>query len=378
MHSRRVDISLRGISDAKSGRIYYIGGKEASHVFGKRNKSIVGLDIGASSIKLVEIENDKEEYTLVNYGIAELDPETIVDGEIMDRQLVVETIQNLYEARGISRKRVVVGVHGRGVIVKKIMMERLPEEDASEAIYWEAEQHVPYDINDVSLDFQILGVDIGPKQMQVLLVAAKREMILNLIEIIREAGLVPDAVDVNSFAVQNVVETVHDIRPDETAVLLDVGAEITNVNIVREGIPLYTQDVAQGVNNIIRSAQKRFQISREEAMAALETGTDRYDIQPLIENACKDLANVLDKSATYLKTAADGENLDRIFLAGGAALMPAFVETLGRIQDLPIEIIDPLGRLKYDPELFAGTDPDKVAPQLTVGVGLALRKGRAA
>ena len=184
--------------------------------------------------------------------------------------------------------------------------------------------------------------------------------------------------DVNSFAVQNVVETVHDIRPDETAVLLDVGAEITNVNIIREGIPLYTQDVAQGVNNIIRSAQKRFQISREEAMAVLESGSDHYDIQPLIENACKDLANVLGKSATYLKTAAEGEHLDRIFLSGGAALIPAFVETLSRIQELPVEIIDPLGRLKYDPELFSGSDPDKIAPQLTVSVGLALRKGRAA
>ncbi len=347
-------------------------------MFGKRNKTIVGLDIGASSIKIVELEDNKGELHLVNYGIAELDPETIVDGEIMDRQLVVETIQNLFESRGITRRRVIAGVHGRGVIVKKIVMERLAEEDASEAVYWEAEQHVPYDINDVALDFQILGVDMGPKQMQVLLVAAKRDLILNLIDIIREAGLVPDAVDVNSFAVQNVVETIHDIRADETAVLLDIGAEITNVNIVREGIPLYTQDVPQGINNIIRGAQKRFQISREEAIEALEKGSDRFEIQPLIDAACKDLANVLDKSATYLKTAAEGEQLDRIFLSGGGAMIPAFVETMNKVQDLPIEITNPLGRLKYDPGIFSGVDVDKVAPQLAVGIGLALRKGRAA
>lgn len=347
-------------------------------MFGKRKKTIVGLDIGASSIKIVEVENSNGELHLVNYGVADLDPETIVDGEIMDRQLVVEAIQNLFESRGISRKRVVAGVHGRGVIVKKILMERLAEEDASEAVYWEAEQHVPYDINDVSIDFQILGVDMGPKQMQVLLVAAKRDLILNLIDIIREAGLVPDAVDVNSFAVQNVVETVHDIRPEETAVLLDVGAEITNVNIIREGIPLYTQDVPQGVNNIIRSAQKRFQISRDEALKVLESGSDRYDIQPLIDAACKDLANILDKSATYLKTAAEGEQIDRIFLSGGGSQIPVFVDTLEKVQDLPIEIIKPLGRMKYDPAIFSGVEIDKVAPQLAVSIGLALRKGRAA
>jgi len=219
---------------------------------------------------------------------------------------------------------------------------------------------------------------MGPKQMQVLLVAAKRDLILNLIDIIREAGLVPDAVDVNSFAVQNVVETVHDIRPEETAVLLDVGAEITNVNIIREGIPLYTQDVPQGVNNIIRSAQKRFQISRDEALKVLESGSDRYDIQPLIDAACKDLANILDKSATYLKTAAEGEQIDRIFLSGGGSQIPVFVDTLEKVQDLPIEIIKPLGRMKYDPAIFSGVEIDKVAPQLAVSIGLALRKGRAA
>ncbi|MCK4303314.1 MAG: type IV pilus assembly protein PilM [Candidatus Eisenbacteria sp.] len=343
-------------------------------MFGKRKRTTVGLDIGASAIKVIEIERRGEVIHLVNFGMALLEPETIVDGEIMDRQVVIETIQNLFESRGIKRKRVIAGIHGRGVIVKKIVMEHLEEEHASEAIYWEAEQHIPYDINDVSLDFEILPVDMGPKQMQVLLVAAKRDLILGLADIIREAGLIPDAVDVNSFAVQNVVEMAHDLRPDEVAALLDIGAEITNVNIVRDGIPLYTQDVSLGVNNMVRAVQKRTQVGREEAVRALESMDEKLDVRPLIESFCRDLTHGLDKAATYLKTSGDAEQLDRIFLSGGGGRLKGVVEILSAIQPLPVEVVDPLRRVEYDAEIFAGYDPLEVAPQLAVGVGLALRK----
>ncbi len=344
-------------------------------MIGKRKKSTVGLDIGASSVKVVEIERVGNEIHLLNYGVASLDPETIVDGEIMDRQMVVEAIQNLVESRGIKRKRVVAGIHGRGVIVKKIVMERLPAEDASEAIYWEAEQHVPYDINDVSLDFEILDVDMGPKQMQVLLVAAKRDLVLNLAEIIREAGLAPEAVDVNSFAVQNVVETAHDVNPEEVVGLLDVGAEITNVNIIRDGIPLYTQDVYLGVNNIIRSAQKRFQVSREDALRELEEGGDRLDLSPLIESFARDIVHSLEKSANYLRTAGEADQIDKIFLSGGGGRIATLMDVLKGLQSVPVEIINPLRRMKFDIALFGGVDPEQVGPQLAVGVGLAMRKG---
>jgi len=344
-------------------------------VFNKRKKTTVGLDIGASAIKVVEIERQGSDIHLVNYGVAPLDPETIVDGEIMDRQMVVEMIQNLFESRGIRRRRVIAGIHGRGVIVKKIVMERLPEEDAAEAIYWEAEQHIPYDINDVSIDYEILPADIGPNQMQVLLVAAKRDLILNLADIIREAGLAPEAIDVNSFAVQNVVETAHDLRPEELAVLLDLGAEITNMNIIRDGVPLYTQDLSLGIHTVVRAVQKRFQVGREEAVQALQSGGGKLEVKPMIESFCKDVAQSLEKSATYLRTSGEAEQLDKIFVSGGGARIAGFLEALAQVQPLPVESINPLRRLRYAAELFQGSDPQDIAPQLAVGVGLALRKG---
>lgn len=344
-------------------------------MWNKHKKTSIGLDIGASAIKVVEIERQGNDIHLVKYGVAPLDPETIVDGEIMDRQMVVEMIQNLFESCGIRRRRVIAGIHGRGVIVKKIVMERLPEEQAAEAIYWEAEQHIPYDINDVSIDFEILPAEIGPNQMQVLLVAAKRDLIINLADIIREAGLTPEAVDVNSFAVQNVVEMTHDLRPDEFAVLLDLGAEITNVNIIRDGVPLYTQDLSTGINTVVRAVQKRFQVSREEAVQALQSSTGKLDVQPMIESFCKDVAGSLEKAATYLKTSGEAEQLDKIFISGGGARIGGFIETLTAVQPLPVEIINPLKRLRVAPDVFQGSDPQDIAPQLTVGVGLALRKG---
>src|SRR5690349_20873785 len=173
-------------------------------LFGKK-QSLVGLDIGSHAIKVAEVESHPNKgHRLINWGVSAPLAEAIVDGEIMDRQLVVDAISNLLESRGISGHNVVAAVSGRAVIVKKITMNRLSAEDAQQAIYWEAEQHVPYDINDVSLDFEILGAaPHAPKQTQVLLVAAKKDMVLSFRDLVRKAGLQGLIVDVDSSAAAN-------------------------------------------------------------------------------------------------------------------------------------------------------------------------------
>src|SRR5215813_9592753 len=193
--------------------------------FGKK-QSLVGLDIGSHSVKVVELEPvASKQHRLVNWGVSQPLAEAIVDGEIMDRQLVVDAISNLLESRGISGHNVVAAVSGRAVIVKKITMNRLSAEDAQQAIYWEAEQHVPYDINDVSLDFEILGAAPNdPKLMQVLLVAAKKDMVVAFSDLMREAGLTPLIVDVDSFATQNALEANYDFSSSEVVATLNVGS----------------------------------------------------------------------------------------------------------------------------------------------------------
>jgi type IV pilus assembly protein PilM len=341
-------------------------------------RTTIGLDIGSSAIKVVEIERRGGEPRLINCGISELVPEAIVEGEVMDRQLVIESIQNLFESRHIRSRRVATGVSGRGVIVKKINMSRLSAQDAREAIHWEAEQHVPYDINDVTLDFEILNTDVGPDQMQVLLVAAKRDLISAHADLIREAGLFPAVIDVNSFAVQNAAELNYEFQADEVVALINIGSELTNVNVVQNGVPLYTQDLSMGGESFIASLQKRHQVGRAEATAALRPaeGAPALDLDPVVRGFCGDLGLALDRSLVYLKSNGDAERVDRVLLSGGGARIAGMAEVLAERLKLPVEVADPLRRLRVSADAFGTAEPRDVAPQLAVGIGLALRKAR--
>jgi len=342
-----------------------------------RKQSLVGLDIGSHSIKAVELETQSGKgHRLVNWGISQPLGEAIVDGEIMDRQLVTDAITNLLESRGIKSKSVVAAVSGRAVIVKKITMNKLSAEDAQQAVYWEAEQHVPYDINDVSLDFEILGpAPNDPKQMQVLLVAAKKDMVMSFSDLIREAGLQPLIVDVDSFAAQNALEANYEFAPSEVVAILNIGADITNINITQGGVPFFTKDLQVGGTIFVEAAQRKFNLSQTEAAAAVrgEAG-GRLEMAPVIEQACEGLATALERAQAYLRTANEAGPLTRIMLCGGSAMTPGVSDFLNRRFGVPCEIANPMARIAYDAALFAGQDVMKVAPLLTVGIGLALRR----
>ncbi len=345
-------------------------------LFGKK-QSLVGLDIGSHTITAVELElQPNKTHRRVRWGISPPLAEAIVDGEIMDRQLVTDAITNLLESRGIKSRNVVAAVSGRAVIVKKITMNKLSAEDAQQAVYWEAEQHVPYDINDVSLDFEILGpAPNDPKQMQVLLVAAKKDMVMSFGDLIREAGLEPVMVDVDSFAAQNALEANYDFRSDEVVAIVNLGSEITNINIVQGGVPYFTKDLQVGGTTFVEAAQRRFNLSQSEAAAAVR-GEDGGSLEmgPVIEQACEGLATALERAQAYLRTAGEANAITRVMLCGGSAMTPGVSEFIGRRFGVPAEIANPLARVSYDPALFAGQDVMKVAPLLTVGVGLALRR----
>jgi type IV pilus assembly protein PilM len=345
-------------------------------LFGKK-QSLVGLDIGSHTIKAVELEaQSNKTHRLVHWGISPPLAEAIVDGEIMDRQLVTDAISNLLDSRSIKSRQVVAAVSGRAVIVKKIAMNRLSPEDAQQAVYWEAEQHVPYDINDVSLDFEILGAVPGDqKQMQVLLVAAKKEMVLSFCDLIREAGLRPLIVDVDSFAVQNAIEANYDFQPDEVVAILNIGSEVTNINIVKAGVPYFTKDLQIGGNTFVEATQRKFNLSQSEAVGVVRGESSAgLEVVPVIEHACEGLAMAMERAQAYLRTAGEAGAVTRIMLCGGSAMTPGLADYLQRRFTVSTEIANPLTRIAYDPALFAGQDVLKVAPLLTVGIGLALRR----
>lgn len=345
-------------------------------MFFRKKQSLIGLDIGSHTVKVVELEPlPKGGHRLVNYGISEPLHEAIVDGEIMDRQLVTDAIANLLESRSIRTKHVVAAVSGRAVIVKKITMSNLSQEDADQAVLWEAEQHVPYDINDVSLDYEMLGpLPSDENQKQVLLVAAKKDMILSFADLIREAGLTPVVLDVDSFAIQNALVANYDFTPDEVVAILNLGSEITNINIIQNGIPYFTKDLQMGGNSFVDAVQRRFNVTFEAAQDALHGESTDLDIIPVVEQTCESLATALDRAQAYLRTTGETGPVSRIMLCGGAALTPGLKAFLDSRFSVQTEIANPLARIEHDPALFGGQDPATVAPYLTVGVGLALRK----
>ncbi len=345
--------------------------------FSRGSKRTVGLDIGSSAVKVVELDHSGERASLVRLGSLSLLPEAIVDGEIMDRDVVVDTIPELMETNGISSKEVITAVSGRAVIVKKIQMDKMSDEEAGDAIQWEAEQHIPFDIDDVSLDFQVLNREMHPEKMDVLLVAAKREMVEARSELIRAAGLNPTIIDIDSFAVQNAFERNYE-PPDGTVnLLLNVGCFVTNVNIVKDGVPYFTRDLSFAGNAILEAVQKDLGVDYEEANRILaHPGEERLDdLQSIVRLVGEELAVGIEKSLSYLRASGEADHIDRIVLSGGAAFAPGLRESIEKRQGSPVEIANPFRNVQWDPGAFGDVDPGAVGPRYMVAAGLALRAG---
>jgi type IV pilus assembly protein PilM len=346
----------------------------------RKAKTSIGLDIGSSYVKVVEIDHSKSEPVLSSYAVAKLPPEAIVEGEIMDRSLVIEGIQSCMAKAGVEKKEVVTAVSGRAVIVKKIMMDKMNPEDAREAIFWEAEQHVPFDIDDVCLDFEVLREDVGANQMEILLVAAKKEMVETHAGLVKDAGYTPIVIDVDSFAIQNAYELTHEDLGDRVAGLINIGSDVTNINIIQNNIPLFTRDLSVGSSVFIDAIQREMGIGFEEA-EGIVNGTaqpeDEEKCKKIIASACDELSAGINRSISFLKTAGDAERLDEVILSGGGARVPGLREFLSEKHGVEFKVNDSVSKVQQDDKLDseAAGDLEKLAPMLTVSLGLALRRG---
>jgi len=342
----------------------------------RARRTTVGLDIGSSLVKIVEIDHGRSTPTLVRLGIVPLPPEAIVDGEIMDRLLVLDAVRECVAQSGIKSKSVVTAVSGRALIVKRVVMDKMNQEDAQEAIHWEAEQHVPFDIDDVCLDFQILKDSVGNNQMQVLLVAAKKDMINQHADLVRDAELTPVGIDSDSFAVQNCYEANYDAQPGKVVGLLNIGSEVTNLNIVQDGVPQFTRDLGIGRARFVEEVQRDLNLGHEEASKLLAStgGADSKELRETVRRAAEDLSLGIERSFAFLKGSGDAEKLDGLMVSGGGASMPLLREFLSERHGVPVQVTDPLRQLSYDAELFSKQPVQEVAPLLAVGVGLGLRR----
>ncbi len=344
-----------------------------------RTRDAVGLDIGASSVKAVLLKRSRGGAELVRLGIVPLHPETIVDGVIMDSGTVISAIQQIFAESQIKTKDVVVAVSGHSVIVKKIKVAKMTPKELEEAITFEAEQYVPYAIEDVNLDFQVLeGANPNATEMDVLLVAVKKDIINDYLSIISTAGLNTIVVDVDAFALENAFEMTSQTDREQVVALVNLGAAVMNINILQGGMSEFTRDSPLGGNRYTESIQKMLALSYEQAetlkLGGQVEGRSFADAQPAIDMVNAEVAGEVRRSFDFFRSSSHSDIIHRVVLSGGCARLPGLVEHLTENLEVPFEVANPLRTIKADPKKFDPEYLEVIAPQLAVSVGLALRQ----
>ncbi len=347
-------------------------------MFGKaKAKALVGLDIGSSSVKAVELKQKGSAYEVVNIGIEPLGQDTVVDGAIMDALSVSSAIEKIFTENKIKIKNVATAVSGHSVIVKRITLAAATEDEVASAIGYEAQQHIPFDMAEVNLNYQILGPAPTGNGFDVMLVAAKREKILNHTNVLSQAGKVPVKVDIDAFALQNAFEVNYEPSPDLMAALLNIGASIMNINIVRGGVPLFTRDVSVGGNQYTDALQKELDLSYEDA-ERLKQGQELPNVSPdaktpHLRSVSEILLLEIQKTFDFFRQTTSPENIQHIFVAGGTAKVEGLVDLLKEEFNVPVEVMNPFRRVTLNPSRFDPSYINDIAPRMTVAVGLGLR-----
>lgn len=341
-------------------------------------RNCIGLDIGSSSIKAVQLRRGKRGLQLQAFGMEPLMPQTIVDGTIMDQSAVVEAIRALWSRLKLRRKDVAIAIAGHSVIIKKIAVPSMSNAELAQQIPYEAEHHIPFAKDDVEIDYEVINKQNPGGQMDLLLVAAKKEVVADYTQVVRDASLQPLVVDVAAFTAQNGFEANYDLGPGETVVLINIGAAISNINIIRGTQSLFTRDVTIGGNSFTEEIQKQLNVSQDEAEAYKvggsydEHGVVPQEVERIMEGVADVMAGEFQRSLDFfLATSADTQ-VSRICLSGGSAKVVALHRAIERRSHLPVEIVDAWRKVEIDPKLDRGY-LNAHSPEALVGLGLALR-----
>ena len=339
-------------------------------------KTLFGLDIGSSCIKAVQLKEKRGGYELEFFETVQLPPELIVDGSIIDSIRLAEALKQLIKKARIKTRNVAIGLAGHAsVIIKRISLPEMSEEELAESIKFEAEQYVPFDIEDVNVDFQILG----PRkdgQMDVILAAVKKEVVNEYVSVVREAGLTPVVVDVDAFALSNMHEINYDIEPGVNVALVNVGANTINLNVVKNGISVFTRDSAMGVSGVGEALRKEFHLPSEES-EKLQRGepagdTSTESAQEVMMGAYEEIAGEVARSLEYFREAVH-EEAGKVILSGGGALIRDFPKVLAEKTGLVVDLAEPFRNITL-PKRYDNAETLELAPIAAVAAGLALRR----
>ncbi|HEV2827593.1 MAG TPA: type IV pilus assembly protein PilM [Pyrinomonadaceae bacterium] len=354
-------------------------------MFKKSNgkKNLVGVDIGSSSIKAVELQKKGNNYHLLHLGLENLSPDTVVDGQIMELNNVSNVITSIFAEHQIKTSRVAAGVSGHSVIVKNIVLPQMSEDELRESFSWHAEEHIPFDISDVNLDYQITSS--SSEALNVLMAACKSDKIANVKQAIQLAGKQPAVIDVDTFALQNCYEVNYQPRHGEVVALLNIGASTMNINIMNGTRSVFARDASVGGGQYTSLLQKELGLTFEQAEAVkrgypLPDGIEARPIQPIIETVSDILALEIRKTMDFYRATAEDsdEAIQKILIAGGSSKLPGLPDYLAKRFEIPVELFDPFRHIEVDGRKF---DPDymkEIVPDMAIAVGLALRGVEAA
>ncbi len=343
----------------------------------KKSRQVIGLDIGSRTIKIAEVEDKKKNFILKKIGVQDVPSGAIEDGSIRNPEAVADVIRSLFKAHKIKEKNVAISIGGYSTIVKNITVAKMMEEQLHETIKIEAEQYIPFDINDVNIDFHIIGDnENNPNQMNVLLVAAKKDMVNDYINLVQMADLTPCIIDVDAFALQNIYEINYMVEGENVA-LIDIGANKTTLNILKGNYSVFNRDVSLGCQQInlkivslkgctIEEAEQVYHSDNAENISSKETVEI---VSSVVTDWCMEIRRALD---FYYSTYPE-DQIRRIILSGGGANLKKFRQLLAVETSSEVEIINPFGNFTVDSK-YDQAYLDKIAPQVAICMGLALRK----
>ncbi len=344
-------------------------------------KNLVGVDIGTSSIKVCQLKESRKGYGLVRLGYSDLAPQTIVEGQVMDSGAVIEALQRIFRDSKIRQKEVSLGVSGQSVIIRKITVPRMTAQELEEQIHWEAEQHIPFDIKDVQVDYQVLRERPEASQMDLLLVAAKKDQINDYAQIVREAKLKPVIVDIDAFSIQNLFELSRGLPADQTVALINVGASLASLNIVANGVSAFTREIANGGNVITEEIQKQLSVPVEQAEAYKTGGVGDGGMIPqqvvqVIDAVADSIAAEIQRSLDFFMATSGEAEIARIFVTGGTANLTSLGQAIERRSRVPVEVWAPTERITVDAKEVDRNLLQNKAAQLAVALGLSMRKSK--
>lgn len=343
----------------------------------KKPAGLVGLDIGSSSVKAVELRQKSDGYELVSLALDRLSQDAIVDGAIMDSFSVSAAIEKIFVENKMQSARVATSVSGNAVIVKRITVNAATQEELEAAVQREATQSIRFDLGEVNINYYVLGPAAAGSGLEVLLLAVKREKMQSHANVLSQANKTPVVLDIDAFALQNAFEMSYEPPPDQTIALLNIGASIMNINITRGGMPLFTRDVSVGGNQYTDILQKELNLSFEDA-EKLKMGQSLPQVPadaeaPHLRSISELLLLEIQKTFDYFRHTTSSDPIQAIYLAGGTARVKGLPDLLKAEFNVPVEIIDPFRKIHINPGKFDPAFVSESAPRMTIAVGLALR-----